>query len=99
MRATMNRGHRGVSKLNSIRRDGVSAPSFAERKPLTQSRSEKHPTLNVQSATNSLSPWPTRAIAALTGGMNGTIQPQVFSTLISETYWRRGRENFIPLRY
>jgi hypothetical protein len=32
------------------------------RKPLRKSRSEKRPTLNVQSAAISLSQWPTRAI-------------------------------------
>jgi hypothetical protein len=38
------------------------APSFAE-KATGKSRSEKRPTLNVQSPRNSLSQWPTRAIA------------------------------------
>jgi len=35
----------------------------SQRKPLAKSRSEKRPTLNVQSARNSLSQWPTRAMA------------------------------------
>ena len=34
------------------------------RKPLTKSRSEKRPTLNAQSATISLSQWPTQGIAS-----------------------------------
>src|SRR5438445_5470555 len=34
-----------------------------QRKPLTTSRSEKRPTLNVQSGRNSLSQWPTRTTA------------------------------------
>jgi hypothetical protein len=35
----------------------------SQRKPLAKSRSEKRPTVNVQSPRNSLSQWPTRAIA------------------------------------
>jgi hypothetical protein len=35
----------------------------SQRKPLAKSLSEKCPTLNVQSPRNSLSQWPTRAIA------------------------------------
>ena len=35
----------------------------SQRKPLAKSRSEKRPTLNVQNERNSLSQWPTRALA------------------------------------
>ena len=35
----------------------------SQRKPLAKSRSEKRPTLSVESARNSLSQWPTRATA------------------------------------
>ena len=35
----------------------------SQRKPLAKSRSEKRPTLDVQSARNSLSQWPTRVTA------------------------------------
>jgi hypothetical protein len=55
----------------------------SQRKPLAKSRSEKRPTLNVQSPRNSLSRWPTRAIAGATGGSDGTIEPSQSAARIS----------------
>ena len=49
--------------LNSETAVAIIRHHHSPRKPLAKSRSEKRPTLNVQSARNSLSEWPTRAIA------------------------------------
>src|ERR1700704_3044439 len=64
---------RGSTSTDMASHDGQHHHS--QRKPLAKSRSEKRPTLNVQSARNSLSQWPTRAPRALTGGSDGTIEP------------------------
>ena len=54
--------------IDSIRIErGITAAvvpgSHSQRKPLAKSRSEKRAPLNMETARNSLSQWPTRAIA------------------------------------
>src|ERR1700682_281524 len=57
-----------AASLSEYECDGCARPTcnqhhHSQRKPLAKSRSEKRPTLNVRSARNSLSQWPTRATA------------------------------------
>ena len=82
-------GRRSRTSLSEYECDGCARPicnqhHHSQRKPLAKSRSEKRPTLNVQSARNSLSQWPTRA----TAGANPRKSPHNFAKCIFSSYIR-----------
>ncbi len=52
----------GLNEEAIVHRDDIGIV-HSQRKPLAKSRSEKRPTINVQSVGNSLSQWPTRVTA------------------------------------
>jgi hypothetical protein len=67
-----------AGKLIGVAKEGATGKVFyrhhhSQRKPLAKSRSEKRPTLNVETARNSLSQWPLHKMRPLTPGSVRTI--------------------------